>query len=94
MASIKEFKKDINFLTSEVITRCYIHMEYFCGDDKDAVYVIMQEAVDAHNEYLNRLNAKLTGKSKSEIKKHFNSIYEDLLKSTYAFLESLDKLNV
>lgn len=94
MASKKNFKKDINFLTSEIITRCYIHLDYFCGENQEPVYDIMKQAVDAHNDYISRLNAKISDKSKKEVKKYFNAIYDDLLKSTDSLLETIDNLDV
>ncbi|MDQ2180054.1 hypothetical protein [Marinifilum sp. D714] len=94
MASKKEFKKDVNFLTNEIVMRGMIHLEFFGDKNSDQIFEIMNSAVSSRNDYIARINDRLTGKNAKEIKAHFKSIYDDLLKSTHDLLEKIDGLDI
>ena len=91
MASKRKFKKDVNFLANEIFMRCMIHIDFFGNENSQKVYDILNIAVDDRNEFIARINKNLN--SKSEIKKHFKSIYDDLLKSTDNCLQKIDNLD-
>ncbi|WP_372640246.1 hypothetical protein [Ancylomarina sp.] len=92
MASRRDFKKDVNFLTNEIFMRSIIHLEFFGKRNSDEVYNIMNEAADARNNYVARINQKID--KKADIKPHFKLIYDDLLKSTHDLLEKIDNLDI
>jgi hypothetical protein len=92
MASRRDFKKDVNFLTNEIFMRSIIHLEFFGKRNADEVYSIMNEAADARNNYVARINKKID--KKADIKPHFKLIYDDLLKSTHELLEKIDNLDI
>lgn len=92
MASRRDFKKDVNFLTNEIFMRSIIHLEFFGKRNADEVYSIMNEAADARNNYVARINQKID--KKADIKPHFKTIYDDLLKSTHELLEKIDNLDI
>jgi len=92
MASRRDFKKDVNFLTNEIFMRSIIHLEFFGKRNADDVYSIMNEAADSRNNYIARINQKLD--KKADIKPHFKLIYDDLLKSTHDLLDRIDNLDI
>jgi len=92
MTSRRNFKKDVNFLTNEIFMRSMIHLEFFGKRNADEVYSIMNEAADARNNYVARINQKI--ENKAEVKSHFKAIYDDLLKSTHTLLEKIDNLDL
>lgn len=92
MASRRNFKKDVNFLTNEIFMRSMIHLEFFGKKNADDVYSIMNAAADARNDYVARINQKID--KKADIKPHFKTIYDDLLDSTHDLLEKIDNLNI
>ena len=94
MASKRGFKKDVNFLTNEILMRGMVHLEFFGDKNSENVYAIMNEAAKSRNDFVCRINQKLKDKSTKEIKAHYKSIYDDLLKSTYDLLERIDNLDV
>jgi len=94
MASKKEFKKDINFLTYEIIARGYIHLEFFGDRNSEEVYEIIGEAIASRNDYISRVNRRLEKSSPKEVKTHFRAIYDDLYKSTNNLLERIDGLDI
>lgn len=93
MASRRNFKKDINFLTNEILTRGIIHLNFFGREKSKDVYDIMNEAASSRNDYIARLNQKLRDKTAKEIKIHYKTIYDDLLNSTYNLLDKIDNLD-
>jgi len=94
MASKKEFKKDVNFLTYEIIFRGYIHMDFFGDRNAEEVYDIIGEAIVSHNDYIARINKRVSKMDSKEVKIHFKSIYNDLYKSTHNLLNRLDNLDI
>lgn len=94
MASKKEFKKDVNFLTNEIVMRGMIHLEFFGDKNSEQVFEIMNTAVDSRNDYISRINDRLSGKNAKEVKSHFKLIYDDLLRSTHDLLERIDNLDI
>lgn len=92
MASRRDFKKDVNFLTNEIFMRSIIHLEFFGKRNADDVYSIMNEAADSRNDYIARINQKI--EKKIDIKPHFKLIYDDLLKSTHDLLDRIDNLDI
>ncbi|WP_421920173.1 hypothetical protein [Marinifilum sp.] len=94
MASKKEFKKDVNFLTNEILMRGMIHLEFFGEKNSNQVFEIMNDAVTKRNDYISRINYRLKDKSAKEVKSHFKLIYDDLLKSTHGLLEKIDSLDI
>jgi len=77
MANRKELKKDINFLTEEIIETCLLHY-YFKKDDPtriEQIDNIIDEAISLRNQLIHQLNnpaQDLNGKS-------LRSYYQDLL---------------
>lgn len=94
MASRRNFKKDINFLTNEILTRGIIHLNFFGRENSKDVYEIMNEAASSRNNYIARVNQKLNDKSAKEIKSYYKSIYDDLLNSTHELLGKIDNLDI
>ncbi|MFA8436411.1 MAG: hypothetical protein ACEPOZ_18015 [Marinifilaceae bacterium] len=94
MASKKEFKKDINFLTYEIIARGFIHLEFFGDRNAKEVYNIIGEAVAFRNDYIARVNKRMNKNSAKEVKAHFRAIYDDIYKSTHDLLERIDNLDI
>ncbi len=70
MASRRDFKKDVNFLTNEIFMRSMIHLEFFGKRNSDDVYKIMNEAADARNNYVARINQKIDKKIRPKIACH------------------------
>jgi hypothetical protein len=94
MASRRNFKKDINFLTDEILTRGIIHLNFFGRENSKDVYDIMNEAAASRNDYVARLNQKLSDKTPKEIKNHYKTIYDDLLNTTHDLLGRIDNLDI
>ncbi|MDH3321682.1 MAG: hypothetical protein OEM04_01770 [Flavobacteriaceae bacterium] len=89
MASVKNFKKEINNVLSDIIEECYISQ--LVNDDKTAKKAdkIIDEAIATFDDLI----AKLNDKSVENKKKHFQAMRVDLDKKVSSLLGQIEKLN-
>jgi hypothetical protein len=88
MASVKNLKKDINYVLSDIIEECYICQ--LTKDDK--VSKKADEIIDEAISTFDDLIAKLNKKNVENKKKHFQSLNKDLEVKATALIEKIQKL--
>ncbi|MCF6297875.1 MAG: hypothetical protein L3J08_07825 [Flavobacteriaceae bacterium] len=88
MASVKNFKKDINNVLSNIIEECYVCQ--LNNDDKisEKAEKIIDESIVVFDDLIVKLNQKDVDNKK----KHFQSIHKDLKEKTEKLLSKLKKL--
>lgn len=88
MASIKNLKKDINNVLSDIIEECYICQ--LTNDDKISAKAdkVIDEAIEVFDDLIVKLNLKNVDNKK----KHFQSIHADLESKTAKLMTKLDKI--
>jgi len=88
MASVKNFKKEINNVLSDVIEECYICQ--LTNDDKISAKAdkIINEAISTFDDLI----LKLHDKSVDNKKKHYQSIRAELKSKSVKMLDNLEKL--
>ncbi len=90
MASIKDLKKNINFVLSDVIEECYVSQ--LSGDDKNNAKIekIIDEAIATFDDLITKVNEKnIENKNK-----HFKSVNADLESKVNKLLIKLEKLKI
>jgi hypothetical protein len=92
MASIKDLKKDINFLTEEVIGTCLLHYHIQNPDEekKKEIDQIVDDMIDLRDEVFNKINKPGQAPEGKSKKAWYNELYEQVLEKVN---ESFDKLN-
>ena len=80
MAKKRNVKKDIEYLTYEVVADCFAALELYPERKPDEIQDIIKDAINTGNELLSKVNQKVEGDKKA-VKQHFKTIYEDLFKS-------------
>lgn len=90
MASVKNLKKDINYILSEIIEECYICQ--LTRDDKVSKKAdeIIDEAITTFDVMISKLNERNVDNKK----KHFQTISKDLETKATELLEKVQKLKV
>jgi hypothetical protein len=93
MSSIREIKKDIRYLTEQVIIDALELSEVLEveEDKKKAVDVIVQ-VVDLHNNLLSRVNNPDGKNDPKLVKIHYKTIMKDLMDSCNKAYENLNQL--
>lgn len=89
MASVKNLKKDINYVLSDIIEECYAWQTMQEDDKKaDKAEKIIDEAISTFDELIEKVNNK-----KIEDKKtHFKAISVELEKKATSLLSKIEKL--
>ncbi len=88
MASVKNFKKEINNVLSDIIEECYVCQ--LTSDDKISAKAdkIIDEAILTFDELIVKLNQKNVDNKK----KHFQSIQTDLNSKAAKMIGKLEKI--
>jgi hypothetical protein len=77
MASIKELKDDINYVTYDLINECFTYKKYHPKKDGEADRVI-RDVIKLRNELIARTNNPEGKGDSKKLRAHFNKIRSDL----------------
>jgi hypothetical protein len=92
MASIKNLKKDIVYLVSEVISDTQLFLLFNPKQNADAAYSIIEDAVDMHNLMIQRANHPDGKDNPKLVKQYYRTLRADLLSQTHSLFERISKL--
>jgi hypothetical protein len=88
MAKIRELKKDINYLTSELVSECLTFQFFHAESSSDKVGEVISKILENRNDLIYRISHFAEAKNPRLVKKHFAEIRKDFDKS----IEALDNL--
>ncbi len=88
MASIRQLKKNLNYLTQELINECLAYQYFNKNADSNKVDEVISGIIENHNDLIYRINHCNEKGDRKKVKAYFNSIKEDFKKS----VEMLNKL--
>jgi hypothetical protein len=92
MASIRNLKKDISFLVSEVVSDSQLFILLNPNQNTDLVYSIIEDAVETHNLMYHRANHSEGKGNPKLVKQYYRSLRADLLSQTNSLFERISKL--
>jgi hypothetical protein len=78
MASIRQLKKDIDYLVSQVVIDCFLYNR-IDGAEKEASYQIMEDMLGLGGKLRKRLYQTGEINDKKALKNHYREIGKDLL---------------
>jgi hypothetical protein len=88
MASIRILKKDINCLTEELITECFVYQHFHPEVTDTKLFHILEKLTAARNELVEKINEASGIESAIERKAHLTGVH----KSIPGLLEIMDDL--
>ncbi len=88
MASIKNLKKDINFVLGDIIEECYTYELLNPKANVKASEAIIDETIEAFDTLIEKVNQK----DVSDKKAHFNAINKELESTAKKLIEKVNKL--
>ncbi|WP_350291301.1 hypothetical protein [uncultured Croceitalea sp.] len=88
MASVRDLKKDINFVLGDIIEAVYQWEATTENKDSDKGSKLIDGAISAFDELMDKVHAKDVTNSKA----HYKSIRADLEKKATELIEKLNKL--
>ena len=92
MASVRDLKKDIDYLVSLVVVDCFQYISYFDQADKDAAFKIIQDVMSKRSDLRIRVNHPDGKENSAIIKQFYKKIGKDLLTSCDEAYAELGKL--
>ena len=88
MASIKNLKKDINYVLGDIIEECYAWEMLNPKSDKKGSEEIIDEVILAFDALVEKVNAKNIENKKA----HFKALNVELEATALKFIEKVNKL--
>jgi hypothetical protein len=88
MASVKNLKKDINYVLGDVVDACYLWEVFNPGVDKKSFQSIIDEAFSSYDQLIAAVNQKNVENKKA----HFNTIKNDLETIANLLVEKVNNL--
>lgn len=92
MASIRELKKDIDYLTYEVVADCYTYMHMNPDKNRDKVMKVINDTIAVRNELIEKVNHPDAKDDKKKIKEYYKNIRKELLEKIDVSFQNLSKL--
>jgi hypothetical protein len=90
MASRRELKKDIHFITFELISECLVYKHFHPETPDEKIDTVIENIIRHRNDYLSRVNKPDGKDTPSLVKKHYRSIIDDLKNKTIPLLDGLE----
>jgi glutaredoxin 2 len=93
MASVKNLKKDIDFLFFEFISDCFLYTSIHTGEKRNEVQNLIEEAESMRNEFLDRVNHPAGKDNPALVKAYYNTVSKDLLEKVDGYFEKLSEIS-
>ncbi|HKL90455.1 hypothetical protein J4E06_16545 [Muricauda sp. NFXS6] len=88
MPSIRDLKKDVNFVLGDIIEAVYIWEAGSGNKESEEGTVIIDEAIEVYDNLMDKINQKKVTDSKN----HFRTIRTELEKKATKLVEQLNSL--
>ena len=88
MANVKNLKKDINYVISDIIDAIYLKELVSNGKPTEASQKMVDEAITLFDELITKVNAKKVENKKA----HFNQISKDLETKGLQLIEKINSI--
>lgn len=90
MASLRNLKKDINYLVDEVIGTCMLHKYARGQQEHPELDQVIEEMVEYREELLNRVNNPDVKEKGKEMKAYYRSLLDELLEKVNSAFEKVN----
>jgi hypothetical protein len=89
MAKIRDLKKDVNFLTSEVISQAFFIQYLFPDTKEEKLTGIIEKAVVLRNDTIKSIN---NFDDSSNAKPYYKEVQEKFIKEVFTLFDALNGL--
>lgn len=93
MASVRDLKKDIDYLIFEVISDCFVYSKINPDSKSDELSALISDAVEFRNDLIARVNNPDGKDNPKIVKAYYKSIAKDLLTGVDKFFERLSAIS-
>lgn len=89
MASIRSLKKDINFLTSELVTQAYLNQFLFKRISNEELAKYIGDALDFRNKFVEQTNHPDGKDNPKLVRVYYKNLRKDMLEQFRSLYETL-----
>jgi hypothetical protein len=93
MASIRELKKDIDYLVFEVISDCFMYSNVHPENKSDELSVLISDAVEFRNDLIARVNNPDGKDNPKIVKAYYKTLEKDLITGVDKLFERLSAIS-
>lgn len=93
MASIRELKKDIDYLIYEVISDCFVFSGLHPENKSDELSAVISDAVDLRNDLIARVNNPDRKDNPKMLRTYYKTLQKDLLNGVDSLFNRLSELS-
>jgi hypothetical protein len=93
MASIRELKKDIDYLIFEVISDCFVYSNVHPDNKTDELTAVISDAVEFRNDLIARVNNPDDKDNPKIVKAYYKAVQKDLLSGVNKLFERLSSIS-
>ena len=93
MASVRELKKDIDYLVFEVISDCFVYSNIHPDNKSDKLSTLISDAVEFRNDLIARVNNPDGKDNPKIVKAYYKTVEKDLLTGVDKLFERLSALS-
>jgi hypothetical protein len=93
MASVKNLKKDIDFLFFEFISDCFLFTSIHTGEKRNEVQNLIEEAVSMRNEFIDRANHPDGKDNPVLVKAYYAKLSKELMEKVDGYFEKLSDIS-
>ena len=92
MASVRELKKDIDYLVFEVISDCFVYSNVHPDNKTDELTALISDAVEFRNDLIARVNNPDGKDNPKIVKAYYKTVQKDLLSGVDKLFERLSSM--
>ena len=93
MASIRELKKNIDYLVFEVVSDCLVFSNLHPGNESDELSALISDAVEFRNDLIARVNNPDGKDNPKIVKSYYKTVEKDLITGVDKLFKRLSDLS-
>ncbi len=93
MASVRELKKDIDYLIFEVISDCFAYSNIHPDNKSDELSALINDAVEFRNDLIARVNNPDGKDNPKIVKAYYKTVEKDLVTGVDKLFERLSAIS-
>lgn len=93
MANKRELKKEINFISNELIAECLFNKLYIKNSDPQKIDELISRIINCQDDFLRRVNTPDGKENPKLVKKYYKSLIQSFDNKIGEILKELGELN-
>ncbi|MGQ1891849.1 hypothetical protein ACT29H_15520 [Thermophagus sp. OGC60D27] len=92
MASIRDLKKDINYLAGEIVTEAYVRKMLFSNVDDETFRKVVTDTLMFRSAILKKINHPVEKRDPKKVKKYFQEVRKEMYQKFSELVEIVSEL--